>query len=173
MNDKQANLFKYTNEDEKKIDNKKASEYFKKSLEIGHTSEDNVCAKIRKKYPKAYVMQGYFKGYDIYVPETGKKVEVKQDKKSNFTGNIVVEIEFNGKPSALSTTKADYWVFDDGESYMWITPDILREIIEPMNPVTFTGKGDNKSKQAYLVKKDIIINKSLKVETREENENNK
>ena len=98
MNDKQANLFKYTNEDEKKIDDKKASEYFKNSLAIGRTSEDEVCAKIRKKYPKAYVMQGYFKGYDIYVPETGKKVEVKQDKKSNFTGNIVVEIEFNGKP---------------------------------------------------------------------------
>ena len=28
MNDKQANLFKHTNENEKKIDNKKASEYF-------------------------------------------------------------------------------------------------------------------------------------------------
>ena len=73
----------------------------------------------------------------------------------------------------MSTTKADYWVFDDGEIYMWITPDILREIIEPMSPVTFTGNGDNKSKQAYLVKKDIIINKSLKVEPKEKNENNK
>ena len=134
------------------IDDETASQNFKDSLAIGHTSEDNVCAKIRKKYPKAHVIQGYFKGYDIYVPETGKKVEVKQDKKSNFTGNIVVEIEFNGKPSALSTTKADYWVFDDGETYMWITP------------VKFVGNGDNKEKLAYLVKKDVIINNCLKVD---------
>tara|TARA_R100001594_G_scaffold97418_1_gene131676 strand:- start:3603 stop:4109 length:507 start_codon:yes stop_codon:yes gene_type:complete len=146
------------------IDDKTASQNFKDSLAIGNTVEDNVCAKIRKKYPKAYVKQGYCKGYDIYVPETKRKVEVKQDKKSNFTGNIVIEIEFNGKPSALSTTEAHYWVFDDGEKYMWITPAILRQIIEPLRPVKFVGNGDNKSKLAYLVKKDIIIANCLKVD---------
>jgi soluble cytochrome b562 len=146
------------------IDNKTASKNFKNSLAIGHNSEDAVCKKINKKYPKAHVMEGYCKGYDIYVPEINKKVEVKQDKKSNFTGNIVVEIEFGGKPSALSTTEADYWVFDDGEIYIWTTPDILRQIIKPMIPVRFVGNGDNKSKLAYLVKKDIIIKNALMVD---------
>ena len=146
------------------ITNEIASKNFKNDLAIGHKSEDAVCAKIKKKYPRAHVMEGYCKGYDIYVPETKKKVEVKQDKKSNFTGNIVVEIEFNGKPSALSTTESDYWVFDDGEIYMWITPEILRQIVLPMHAVTFTGNGDNKSKRAYLVKKDIIIKHALKVD---------
>ena len=146
------------------ITNEIASKNFKDSLVIGHSSEDAVCAKINKKYPKAYVKQGYCKGYDIYVPETDKKIEVKQDKKSNFTGNIVVEIEFDGKPSALSTTESDYWVFDDGEIYMWITPETLRQIVLPMHAVTFTGNGDNKSKRAYLVKKDIIIKHALKVD---------
>ena len=146
------------------ITNEVASKNFKDSLAIGHKSEDAVCAKIKKKYPRAHVMEGYCKAYDIYVPETKKKVEVKQDKKSNFTGNIVVEIEFDGKPSALSTTESDYWVFDDGEIYMWITPEILRQIVLPMYAVTFTGNGDNKSKRAYLVKKDIIIKHALKVD---------
>ena len=146
------------------ITNEVASKNFKDSLAIGHKSEDAVCAKIKKKYPRAHVMEGYCKGYDIYVPETKKKVEVKQDKKSNFTGNIVVEIEFDGKPSALSTTEADYWVFDDGEIYMWITPETLRQIVLPMYAVTFTGNCDNKSKRAYLVKKDIIIKHALKVD---------
>ena len=146
------------------ITNEMAGKNFKDSLVIGHKSEDAVCAKIKKKYPKAHVMEGYCKGYDIYVPETKKKVEVKQDKKSNFTGNIVVEIEFDGKPSALSTTESDYWVFDDGEIYMWITPETLRQIVLPMHAVTFTGNGDNKSKRAYLVKKDIIIKHALKVD---------
>ena len=146
------------------ITNEMASKNFKDSLAIGNSSEHAVCAKIKKKYPKAYVMEGYCKEYDIYVPETSKKIEVKQDKKSNFTGNIVVEIEFNGKPSALSTTTSDYWVFDDGEIYIWITPEILKQIVLPLYAVTFTGNGDNKPKRAYLVKKDIIINKALKVD---------
>ena len=147
------------------ITNEMAGKNFKDSLVIGHSSEDAVCAKINKKYPKAYVKPGYCKEYDIYVPEIDKKVEVKQDKKSNFTNNIVVEIEMPpGTPSGLSTTETDYWVFDDGEIYMWITPEILRQIVLPMYAVTFTGNGDNKSKRAYLVKKDIIIKHALKVD---------
>ena len=147
------------------ITNEIASKNFKDSLVIGHKSEDAVCAKINKKYPKAYVKPGYCKEYDIYVPEIDKKVEVKQDKKSNFTNNIVVEIEMPpGTPSGLSTTESDYWVFDDGEIYMWITPDTLRQIVLPMYAATFTGKGDNKPKRAYLVKKDIIIKHAIKVD---------
>ena len=157
MNDKQANLFKYTNEDEKKIDDKKASEYFKNSLAIGRTSEDEVCAKIRKKYPKAYVIKEYCKEYDIYVPETDVKIEVKQDKKSNYTGNFVIETEFNGKPSALSTTTADFWVLYDGKIYAWITPDRLRQITIGLKLVTFVGRGDDKPKKAYLVKKESVF----------------
>ena len=147
------------------ITNEVASKNFKNDLAIGHSVEDAVCAKINKKYPKAHVMEGYCKGYDIYVPETDKKIEVKQDKKSNFTHNIVVEIEMPpGTPSALSTTESDYWVFDDGEIYIWITPDTLRQVVKPFTPVKFIGKGDNKEKLAYLIKKDIIIKNALKVD---------
>ena len=146
------------------ITNEVASKNFKESLSIGHSSEDAVCAKIKKKYPRAHVKKGYCKEYDIYVPETDKKIEVKQDKKSNFTGNIVVEIEFDGKPSALSTTESDYWVFDDGEIYIWTTPEILRRVVKPFTPVKFIGNGDNTEKLAYLIKKDIIKRNALRVD---------
>ena len=147
------------------ITNEVAGKNFKNDLAIGHSVEDAVCAKIKKKYPKAYVKKGYCKEYDIYVPEIDKKVEVKQDKKSNYTNNIVVEIEMPlGTPSALSTTKSDYWVFDDGEIYIWITPDTLRQVVKPFTPVKFIGNGDNKEKLAYLIKKDIIIKNALKVD---------
>ena len=147
------------------ITNEIAGKNFRKDLVIGHSSEDAVCAKIKKKYPKAHVIGGYCKGYDIYVPETNKKIEVKQDKKSNYTNNIVVEIEMPpGTPSALSTTEADYWVFDDGEIYIWITPDALRQVVKPFKPVKFIGKGDNKEKLAYLIKKDIIKRNALRVD---------
>ena len=148
------------------IDDKTAGKNFKDSLKIGHKSEYAVCKNIQKKYPKAYVVEGYCKGFDIYVPETDKRIEVKQDKKSNFTGNIVVEVEFNGKPSALSTTTADYWVFDDGEIYIWTTPRTLRLLIKSMSPVIFVGNGDNKKKKAFLVRKNIIVATAMSVDRR-------
>ena len=135
----------------------KVTKHFKTSLGIGKSVEDVVCEKIKNKYPKAYVIKGYCKGYDIYVPEKDIKIEVKQDKKSNYTGNFVIETEFDGKPSALSTTTADYWVLYDGETFIWITPDRLRQVTTGMNIVTFTGRGDNKPKKAYLVKKTSIL----------------
>ena len=69
-----------------------------------------------------------------------------------------------GTPSGLSTTKSDYWVFDDGEIYIWITPNTLRQVIKPFKPVKFIGNGDNKEKLAYLIKKDIIKRNALKVD---------
>ena len=84
-------------------------------------------------------------------------VEVKADEKSKYTGNLVVEIEFNGKPSALSTTTAAWWVFYDGECYIWITPEKLEEVATEYGYLAqFIGKGDVKSKKAYLVRKSIV-----------------
>ena len=141
------------------ITNEMAGKNFKDSLVIGHSSEDAVCAKIKKKYPRAHVIEGYCKGYDIYVPETKKKVEVKQDKKSNYTGNIVVEIEMPpGKPSALSTTEADYWVIFDGKCEIWTTPHRIKEAVKGLPLREFVGKGDTKSKKAYLCPTERIKN---------------
>ncbi|MBN2661562.1 MAG: hypothetical protein JXR54_09875 [Tannerellaceae bacterium] len=40
-----------------------------------------------------------------------KKIEVKIDRWAQVTGNIAVEFESRGKPSGITTTKADYWCF--------------------------------------------------------------
>ena len=77
---------------------------FRTSLESGKETENLILKIIKKKYSSAYIVDGYCKEYDIFIPEVDIGVEVKQDKKSMHTGNLVVEIEFNGKPSALSTT---------------------------------------------------------------------
>ena len=130
---------------------------FYESLESGKEIERLVLSTIKKKYPTAYIIEGYYKYYDIFIPEKNIGVEVKRDEKSKYTGNIVVEIEFDGKPSALSTTRADYWVFYDGECYIWIEPDKLRSICPIFEEIrTFVGKGDTKEKNAYLMPKNII-----------------
>ena len=134
---------------------------FKESLKDGKKSEEAILSIIKPKYPTAYIIDGYYKYYDIFIPEKNLGIEVKKDVKSQETGNLVIEVEFNGYPSALSTTRADYWVFDDGESYIWIEPSKLRSIVHHFGQIrTFVGKGDTKSKKAHLIPKHIIKNHS-------------
>jgi hypothetical protein len=134
------------------------SNTFSRDLQRGIDIENQLLEIIRKKYPSASLINKY-KGYDIWIPEIHKSVEVKSDLKSNFTGNIVVEIEMFNKPSALMTTKADYWVFYDGDKFVSIKPmDIVNCIF--LNKLTykeFIGKGDTESKKAFLVPKDILF----------------
>ncbi len=61
-----------------------------------------------------------------------------------------IKIEFGGKPSALSTTKAYRWFFYTGDSIIITSPDRLQQLVEDngLYPVTFTGRGDRKSKRA-------------------------
>lgn len=132
---------------------------FKKDLSRGTKVEDFVLQKIKNKYPEARRMTGYCKEYDIWIPEINQGIEVKYDPKSNETGNIVIEIEMGGKPSALSTTKASQWVFYDGKSLVSIEPRVIKECIVRHNirVVSFTGPGDINSKRVYLVPKNILF----------------
>ncbi len=90
---------------------------FQKDLQRGLEVEEIVLGILRKKYPSASLINA-FKGYDIWIPEIDKAVEVKYDPMSQETGNIVIEIEMYDKPSGLITTQADFWVFYDGEMFV-------------------------------------------------------
>ena len=85
-------------------------------------------------------------------------IEVKSDQKSKYTGNIVVEIAFDGKRSALCVTKAKYWMFYDGYGFVVIKPNRIWDCINEnkLVPVNFIGNGDTKQKTAYLIKKNIL-----------------
>ena len=140
----------------------KYSSNFTNDLKIGENKEYLILDFIKKKYPKAYKIQGYCKECDIYIPECDLKIEIKYDKKSNETGNIVVEIEMFNKPSALFTTKSDFWIFYDDIELMILKPIEIKDLIiwNELKAVTFIGKGDIKSKRAILIPKDLIRNKS-------------
>lgn len=131
---------------------------FKRDLNRGKFHENYILSVVKKKYNKAYIKDGYYKEYDIFVPELNIGIEVKSDEKSKYTNNLVIEIEFNNKPSALSTTTAKYWVIYDGIEYNWfITENIKKCILENnLKYVEFIGKGDTKSKKAYLIKKEML-----------------
>lgn len=130
----------------------------------GVAVEQKVLTKIKEKYPSATLINAY-KGYDIWIPETNQGIEVKYDPMSNKTGNIVVEIEMNGKKSALTTTTADYWVFYDDNVFAWFKPmDIVYCIfVNKLRCVDFVGEGDSSSKRAFLVPKDILFSHAIKI----------
>jgi hypothetical protein len=136
---------------------------FHDDLKIGHIYEKKVLEMVQLQYPDAYMVEGYFKKGDIHIPSIDEYVEVKSDQKSKYTGNLVIEIEFNGKPSALSTTKSYRWVFYTGEEYIITSPERIREVVKDMRPAKFTGKGDTKPKLAYLVKKQLIMRNAILV----------
>ena len=138
---------------------------FNESLQEGKITENYVLNSIKKKYPKAYIVDGYCKEHDIVIPELDQTIEVKQDKKSNYTGNYVVEIFMFGKPSGLLSSTADYWVFSDGYKLIWTTREIIKDkiLLENYKLITFTGKGDTEPKLAYLVPKEDIEETALRV----------
>ena len=131
---------------------------FSQDLEAGKVYESYVLDKIQKKYPLAHMIDGYCKEWDIFIPELNYGIEVKSDQKSLYTDNIVIEIEFNNKPSALSTSKAKWWVIYDGKIYNWFLLNNIRRCIleNKLKYATFIGKGDTKYKKAYLIKKELL-----------------
>jgi hypothetical protein len=131
---------------------------FQKDLQRGLEIEERVLAILHKKYPCASLINA-FKGYDIWIPEIDKAVEVKYDPMSKETGNIVVEIEMYGKPSGLMASQADYWVFYDDEMFV-IMPikNIFKCIFDcKLQYVEFVGNGDTRSKKAFLVDKNTLF----------------
>jgi len=131
---------------------------FKQDLQRGVKVEQLVLRTLQNKYPCATLVSA-FKGYDIWIPEIDKAVEVKSDQKSQHTGNIVIEIEMYDKPSGLMATQADYWVFYDGEMFV-IMPvkNIFKCIFDcKLQYVEFVGNGDTRSKKAFLVDKNTLF----------------
>ncbi len=138
---------------------------FKDDLARGKKVEEEILNYVQSKYPDAHMVDGYCKEWDIFIPSIDEGVEVKYDPMSMRTGNIVVEIEYNDKPSALMTTKAYRWVFHTKDEVIVTTPDRLHRLIKDnaLYPVTFTGPGDPHAKKAYLVKKALIKATALTV----------
>jgi len=135
---------------------------FKEALVYSDDKEDQFLDRLKNYYPFAMKIPGAFKQYDFFVPGSDIKIELKTDIISNKTGNFVIETFHYGKPSGITTTTADYWVFDDGDSYYWITPAEIKDIIliHGIRQSRFIGEGDAVEKRAYLVSKGLIIKKS-------------
>tara|TARA_Y100000768_G_scaffold386309_2_gene374415 strand:+ start:5580 stop:6023 length:444 start_codon:yes stop_codon:yes gene_type:complete len=131
---------------------------FDESLLAGRKVEHLVLDRIKNKYPSAVLIENKFAEYDIFVPENDTKIEVKLDKKSQFTGNLVVELFMFGKPSGILKTTADYWYWETGKNLLIAKPKKIIECLLMNNIRTnvFIGKGDTHPKTACLVKIELL-----------------
>lgn len=134
------------------------SKAFHKDLSTGQALEQRILKSIHKKYPNAVLIPGKFKPYDIFIPEKDLKVEVKVDYKSQETGNIIIELYMFGKPSALLSTKADYWIIHTGKENLWVKPKRILEciLLNNIKVQDILGDGDDQTKKACLIPIDLF-----------------
>ena len=106
-------------------------------------------------------MKGYFKEYDLIITKDNKKtkIEVKSDRQASRTGNLCIEYEGNKKPSGISATEADFWVYfivhpDRDECYK-IPIDDLKELVKSCRKVS---GGDGGRSRLYLLHRTKIQN---------------
>ena len=140
---------------------------FKSDLAFGEEGELLVLKKLRYKYPKAYKVRGYCKEWDIFIPEKDIGVEVKSDRASYKTGNVVIENKYGDRPSGIETTKAAWWVYITKCNLYWIKPEDIKKCIEDNSiearefaPIP----GDFKEKSLYLIKEKVFKNYATRSE---------
>jgi hypothetical protein len=93
---------------------------------------------------------------------TNKKVEVKSDRRTSETGNVYIEYWSRGKPSGISSSQADFYVYKVGEDKaILISTSQLRQRIKQLVKL---GKarmnvkgGDNNTSLGILCKLTDLI----------------
>src|ERR1035437_9660366 len=118
---------------------------FVNDLADGHDFEDSICAFVQIKYPQAHRIKGYFKGYDIEVPEREHKIECKYDRRSERAPNIAVEFEYKGKPSGIQATEATHWIYKFHHNKQWKLAigrvEVWREVCKDASRIVRGGDG--------------------------------
>ncbi len=102
----------------------------------------------------------YFKQRDCLVAKTlgldrfdllvQSRLEIKHDLQGTTTGNVAIEIAFNGRPSGLSATSADRFVVVVGDTAFLSRTGQLRALIDSGNFRTVPA-GDGKRATVRLV----------------------
>ena len=124
---------------------------FEQDLMNGQEYEKKALAHIQEMYPEAYIVDGYCLDWDIYIPELKMGVEVKSDAQYKVTGNFYVEYFCNGKPSGISTTKADiYYVYLD-KLYILTTKELKDKCRKYLNTNRDKKGGDNMASKGIIL----------------------
>lgn len=89
---------------------------------------------------------------------SGSLVEVKHDLKALMTRNIFVEYESRGKPSGISTSKAEWYCYAFGDTFHLIRLEDLKNRCRPYigSHKDVLGGDSNTSKGILLPIEDLM-----------------
>jgi hypothetical protein len=95
--------------------------------------------------------KGCFSAYDFKTEKA--KYEIKSDLYTHRTGNLFIEFECSGKPSGITTTASDYYIYfvvkGDGFDAYKIPIDVLREACK--KPKAIKAGGDGWKSRGFLI----------------------
>jgi hypothetical protein len=94
---------------------------------------------------------------------TNKKVEVKSDRRTSETSNVYIEYWSRGKPSGISTSQADFYVYKVGEdkAILISTSQLkqrIKQLVEEGKARMNVKGGDNNTSLGILCKLTDLIN---------------
>ncbi len=120
---------------------------FRRDLEIGQQAEKEAAEKL-KKYFNCDIEFNHDSRYDIKTTlgHISRTYEVKTDLLCGKTGNLALEYECRGKPSGITTTEADYWIYKLDDGFYRISTKELKNLIavgKYSRMVTGGDKGSN------------------------------
>ena len=106
---------------------------FQQDLQFGQRWEDIFIQQFAKHNSILYRPKGYFREFDVEID--GIRYEVKADKRTHSTNNVCIEYEHTGKPSGISTTTADFYIYfvispDNSYVVYKIPTHYIRELID-------------------------------------------
>lgn len=98
----------------------------------------------------------YRKEYDLIIYDKNKKikVEVKSDRQASYTDNMAIEFSYNHKPSGITATEADLWVYfivHQNRDECYIFP--IEELKEMVKKCRKVRGGDGNKSEMYLLGK--------------------
>lgn len=96
--------------------------------------------------------------YD-FMTSDGLKYEVKCEPSSLKTGNFFIEFKGYGKPSGLSVTEADFYIFTNSTEYFLISIEVLKHIVNGYRIVLTKDK----LTYGYLVPVYVIARNSVEL----------
>ena len=126
---------------------------FKEDLEYGVKFEEKVLEIVE--HTKHWKSPTGSKEYDIATQLNDDEPvywESKSDRRTIETGNIVIEFQCRGKPSGITTTAADYWIYfiEKTNKYLMIPTSHLREVIDAKKYKRIVNGGDDGVALMYL-----------------------
>ena len=93
---------------------------------------------------------------------SGKLIEVKNDRLIHKTGNLFIEYRSRNKPSGLSTTTANYWIYrmDALDSAILLPTEGLKDVCRTYwknNEFIMRG-GDDNTSEGFLIPLKRLLN---------------